>query len=703
MEEVNRTPQPGEAPLTAAQQSADHTDPAPWVRLEPGAFSGSWQLHRGATIATAGALHARPQQRGLHLVVRLAGLALPLFCLVAGFSLLFQGIQPVWWFCALPWIVYFLLVFRPFYLFTFLRLWRSLDRFPGATLDATRLHLDGPDGGQDYPLADLTLLWYFGHWTALVWQREEELVVLPIPDKACPDGAKALFTKLRQTAPNATQAIVQRPWLHWLGALLLLLLQTLVLFVSFVLFAEASSGLQLLISANWQGGAATTLLYDHRNGMLHLPGKDTAPVPVAGEPTIRWQSDTCCAVTYQSPDGTLGVQLVDGTASRSAVRLDPDPPTGSWAQYPIFSNPGITLRWDADNSCYRLLTDAGESVYTDWQEFDGLGLALCDDSGQPEWTLTADRGKFWDPDNVNPEGPVLLLYPVTMDDYATRTPLYPVEEEVSAPDTTVPAATPAPAETALPAPSPTAAPEPTFDDTVDVCLNEGGLYFTWDGGATYSHPLNHSECTLYSLGEVADLEPLVLRQDLAAFLVTIPSSDVTAYVTTDQGQSWQTTNLVHWPYEPDIAHRCLGFTEDGFGYAAVSTDVTEGGDITMAIFTTQDGGASWQTCADPKPDIDATRPITGLIFCDEQTALASMASGDDNPWPHIFSTLDGGATWKELPVNFASSGLTVATRLTGFTRQGDEWRMTVTQEPYGRQDLVFRANAPDGPWAYVKP
>ena len=266
-------------------------------------------------------------------------------------------------------------------------------------------------------------------------------------------------------------------------------------------------------------------------------------MPVAGEPTIRWQSDTCCAVTYQSPDGTLGVQLVDGTSSRSAVRLDPDPPTGSWAQYPIFSNPGITLRWDADNSCYRLLTDAGESVYTDWQEFDGLGLALCDDSGQPEWTLTADRGKFWDPDNVNPEGPVLLLYPVTMDDYATRTPLYPVEEEVSVPDTAVPAATPAPAETALPAPSPTAAPEPTFDDTVDVCLNEGGLYFTWDGGAT----------------------------------------------------------------------------------------------------------------------------------------------------------------WKELPVNFASSGLTVAARLTSFTRQGDEWRMTVTQEPYGRQDLVFRTNAPDGPWAYVKP
>lgn len=69
----------------------------------------------------------------------------------------------------------------------------------------------------------------------------------------------------------------------------------------------------------------------------------------------------------------------------------------------------------------------------------------------------------------------------------------------------------------------------------------------------------------------------------------------------------------------------------------------------------------------------------------------------------LFFTWDGGATWRELPINFAASGLTVATRLTDFSRQGDEWRMTVTQEPYGREDLVFRANAPDGPWAYVKP
>lgn len=536
MEEVNRTPQPGETPPVPGQPPADRSEPAPRVRLEPGAFSGSWRLHRNATVAAARALYARPGLRGARRAVLLADLVLPLFCLVAGFSLLFQGIQPAGWFCAVPWIVYILLIGNPLYQLIFWRLWRSLRHFGGATLDATHLHLDGPDGGRDYPLADLTLLCRFRHWTALVWQHEEELVVLPIPDSACPDGGETLVDRLRQAAPNV--AIVRRSRLLLLGAYLLCLLQMLVFFVSFLLFAQASLGLQYLTSLHWQGGTTVMLVYDHRSGLLFLPGQDA--VPVAGEPVFHWPTDRCCTVTYYSPDGVPGVAMIDGTADQSADRLDPDPPTGSWAQYPIFSDPGITLQWDAGNGCYRLLTNAGESVYTDWQTFDGLGLALCDENGQPEWTLTADHGKFWDPDNVKPEGPVLELCRVTMDDYIDPIPLYPFDGEASTPDSAAPAATPVPAE---PTPAPTPEPAPTFDETVDVCLNEGGLYFTWDGGAS----------------------------------------------------------------------------------------------------------------------------------------------------------------WRELPVNFASSGLTVATRLTDFAKQGDEWRMTVTQEPYGREDLVFRANAPDGPWAYVKP
>lgn len=253
-------------------------------------------------------------------------------------------------------------------------------------------------------------------------------------------------------------------------------------------------------------------------------------------------------------------------------------------------------------------------------------------------------------------------------------------------------ATPAPTETPVPTP-------PAELETVDYLLDEDGLAFTWDGGASWSRPLTKSECGLYGLESREDLDPLVLRQDLAAFLVKT-GGYVMYYVTTDQGQSWQTGSLVEWTYEPPIAQLCLGFTQDGFGYAAVSSELTEGGDITIALFTTRDYGASWQHCAVPEPDIDATRPVTGLIFADDQTALASMASGDDNPWPHIFATLDGGESWQELPVDFADSELTIATRLTGFTREEDGWQMTVTQAPYGQKELVFRADAPDGPWAF---
>lgn len=409
------------------EPAAEQAVPAFWARMEAGYFGRSWWTLRQAGATAALTLYTLPEQRGVRLFAALTSLALEIGCLAASFSVLAQGIRPALWLCAAPYLLLLLLLCDPFYLILVLRLRRSLRRFAGATLSPAGLHLEGDEGGRDYPLAELTLVRRLKHWTVLVWRREEELLALPVPDAVCPEGGEALLTRLREAAPQAVLVRRHRPALRWLGRVLAGIFHLAVCLTAFLLFLAAHNGLQVLTYSNWGAGATVTVSYDHQAGTIRLGDAD--PIPVTGDLKFLWQTDTCGALTYQRPDGTLGVLLVDGTLDQSALRLDPDPPTGRWQQYNFSSDPGVTLEWDADAGCYRLLTGSGEAVYPRWQSFDGLGIALCDEAGEPHWTVTAARGTNWSSDGLLADSPALLLCPVTMEDDPTYYFLYPAEEQ----------------------------------------------------------------------------------------------------------------------------------------------------------------------------------------------------------------------------------------------------------------------------------
>ena len=296
--------------------------------------------------------------------------------------------------------------------------------------------------------------------------------------------------------------------------------------------------------------------------------------------------------------------------------------------------------------------------------------------GLPQWTLTPDTRPL---PNTDSDGPVLLLCPVTLDRNGLCIPLY--------------------ACTAPAAPETDTAP-PVFTDTIDVCVNENGVFFTWDDGISVQQALTAAQCQYYGIESEADLEPLVLRWDVAAFL-TRADGQVWAYTTTDQGQTWQAASLTEGASQAEVTDLCLSFTGRGLGFAAVSTQDRESGEIQVGIYTSADGGVSWSAVNTPAPQNDSLRPLNGLIFYDGAAGLASMESGSGSPWPHVFATEDCGQTWEEVAMPFADSGQTSATRLVEFFFDEYDWVAIFTQEPAAPREITFKGSMPSGPWTYA--
>lgn len=142
----------------------------------------------------------------------------------------------------------------------------------------------------------------------------------------------------------------------------------------------------------------------------------------------------CCAVTYPSSDGSIRVQLLE-PLQEDVSRLDPDPPIGEWTGEDLVSGALVTLRWDEDNQCYHLLASDQESIYRQWEDFDGLGIALCNDDGLPEWTVTpsiSPLALLFNGETV----PTLELCPVSMEN-TQSVQLYNADDtntEVSTPE-----------------------------------------------------------------------------------------------------------------------------------------------------------------------------------------------------------------------------------------------------------------------------
>lgn len=288
----------------------------------------------------------------------------------------------------------------------------------------------------------------------------------------------------------------------------------------------------------------------------------------------------------------------------------------------------------------------------------------------------------------------------------------PAPEHVPEP-TPTPKPTPTPEPTLPPVPTP-AATHPLLDDvkfdaTVDARLTNDGLYFTWDGGQTVSRPAG-AELVPAPLDE----DTVVITEEVGAFLTSLDwgrGSWVVAHTTTDQGATWNDCELANFTDVPPVEEMHLGFLGADFGYAAVSSGSTPATGIGVGIYTTRDGGKSWQPCAAPLKN-NLSHPVTSLLFIDEQTGVATLGTASDDPWPMVFLTQDGGQSWQQLTMPWDDPALTGQARdfllageevlwldgATALTREEDAWTLTLTQAPEGRREAVFSASDPAGTW-----
>jgi heat shock protein HslJ len=142
----------------------------------------------------------------------------------------------------------------------------------------------------------------------------------------------------------------------------------------------------------------------------------------------------------------------------------------------------------------------------------------------------------------------------------------------------------------------------------------------------------------------------------------LPAAAVTGerplvWATHDGGQTWEPgegLDLAGMPFEHYIPSD-LGFLDEQFGWLLAHLGAGMSHDY-VAIFTTADGGATWQRVADPErnPEIQACNK-SGMVFTSERDGwLAGDCPGLMPPLT-LYQTTDGGATWHPAVLPLADS------------------------------------------------
>ena len=582
------------------------------------------------------------------------------------------------------------------------QLWNELCRRPACTLYKDVVL---QEDGTQLPLVELALVRRYRGCTVLVWNRRPLPLALVVPDAACTDSADALQRYLHHLVPAVCRfGTARTPRLHRPVKIAGLAVVTLVLFG----FALAPAlGVAGTVSPT---GTVLMLRRDPETGTVtDVHSGTTFPYPVVGRMKKQWLTGDCCAVTYQTTDGSTHVYLAtygDRGSGYSYYYVEPLL-TGTWRQYEDALSPGVMLRKDSGSPDIHILSDSTGSdysqVYRQTVQFGTLGVALCDDEGLPHWVVVLGRD-YDAEDGIDPYGS-LIVCPVSMEATEAVTLHYYSEEEQERDFREAMGLPSVEEEEKLKELETT---PPTFSDEQDYTVRDDGVYFTWDGGATYSKALGGGE----GVETTADMNPCVMTDSMAAFLTVSElknGQSVTLHLTHDKGQNWQTIPLADFTDVHPINDLEMNFLDDSFGWFAASTGWSMGTGMMAEFCTTHDGGLTWEDQLLPG-DVGNTDSFTGVVFYNENTGAATTQSPNESDWPRLFLTPDGGRSWQEpiLPWDNLSDdelsaligqGVTAPGRVTGITDLGDDhWEVTLAQGVNEQQEIVLAADSFDGPW-----
>lgn len=582
------------------------------------------------------------------------------------------------------------------------RLWKDLRHLPACTLYKEELR---QEDGTTLPFVELALVRRYRGCTVLVWDRGLAPLAVTVPDDTCTESAHALHEHLNRRVPAVCRAGAPRtPRLRQMPALLALAVTAALVFP---LALAPELGFAGTISPT---GTVLMLRRDPETGVVtDLHSGQTFAYPAVGRLKKQWMTGDCCAITYQTTDGSTHVHMAtygDRGSGYSYYYVQAQL-YGTWREYDSNTDPGLVLRNVSGVEGVIVEPDAASGqypeTYTRNVQFGTLGLALCDDDGLPQWTVAL--GSDFVADSGSEKEGTIILCPVSMEPTEAVTLHYYSEMEQQRDKDIQEAQEQKEAEIAAHVPGPS-----DFSGMIDHKICTNGVFFTWDGGITCSHPVDGS-AGIYT---EEDLGPCIQTEGTGAFVTTNRYNDrqeVVLHLTHDQGASWQEIPLADFEGVHDVSQRSLGFLGDAFGWYGVCTDWSMGTGMGMAIGTTRDGGATWQSCA--LPGESQSELLSGVLFCDEQTAVATRCSQFESGWIDVFVSQDGGASWQQATMPWDDESLTDEDRMSLFADRelywlnkvadlrnlGDHWLLTLTQAPDGHQEATFTADSLTGPWA----
>lgn len=225
-------------------------------------------------------------------------------------------------------------------------------------------------------------------------------------------------------------------------------------------------------------------------------------------------------------------------------------------------------------------------------------------------------------------------------------------------------------------------------------------YFTADGGTHWSrHPISTRTGSI----DYADFLGPRVGWVATGMAPGGGNETMTLLETADGGKTWKTVAAAR--AKPTAIP--LDGIKSGIRFVTPSTGWVSGGSVTLGklwLYRTQDGGKSWKPDTIPLPPVDAGRLIwtdPPRFFNPHSGVLAVHANGTAGPTIFAFTT-DGGGTWKFTnPVLPVDQWSTMGVSAWSWTNPRTGWALAVPMAGQTASPALYRTQDGGAHWKAV--